>query len=51
MPQFLLENNRKQRRVFSKFPAVRETRMNYEESGNLLRFHEEGLQGYTYLES
>jgi len=25
--------------------------MNYEESGNLLRFHEEGLEGYTYMES
>jgi len=31
--------------------AVRESRMTYEESGNLLRFYEEGLQGYTYLES
>jgi len=31
--------------------AVREGRMGYEESGRLLRFYEEGLQGYTYLES
>ena len=31
--------------------AVREGRMTYEESGKLLRFYEEGLQGYTYLES
>jgi len=31
--------------------AVRESRMTYEESGNLLRFYEEGLHGYTYLES
>jgi len=31
--------------------AVRENRMTYEESGKLLRFYEEGLQGYTYLES
>jgi arginine decarboxylase len=30
--------------------AVREGRMNYEESGALLRFYEEGLNGYTYLE-
>ncbi len=30
--------------------AVREGRMGYEESGQLLRFYEEGLQGYTYLE-
>ncbi len=29
--------------------AVRESRMTYEESGKLLRFYEEGLQGYTYL--
>jgi len=31
--------------------AVREGRIGYEESGRLLRFYEEGLQGYTYLES
>jgi arginine decarboxylase len=31
--------------------AVRESRMTYEEAGKLLRFYEEGLQGYTYLES
>ncbi len=30
--------------------AVREGRMTYEESGQVLRFYEEGLQGYTYLE-
>ncbi len=30
--------------------AVRERRMTYEESGRLLRFYEEGLGGYTYLE-
>jgi arginine decarboxylase len=30
--------------------AVREGKMGYEESGRLLRFYEEGLQGYTYLE-
>ncbi len=30
--------------------AVREGRIGYEESGRLLRFYEEGLHGYTYLE-
>jgi arginine decarboxylase len=30
--------------------AVREGRIGYEESGMLLRFYEEGLNGYTYLE-
>lgn len=30
--------------------AVREGRFTYEESGRLLEFYEEGLQGYTYLE-
>jgi len=30
--------------------AVREGKLSYEESGRLLRFYEEGLQGYTYLE-
>ncbi|MGD0500050.1 MAG: biosynthetic arginine decarboxylase [Bryobacteraceae bacterium] len=30
--------------------ALRENRLNYEESGVLLRFYEEGLGGYTYLE-
>ena len=30
--------------------AVRENRMSYEESGRLLKFYEEGLGGYTYLE-
>jgi arginine decarboxylase len=30
--------------------AVREGKVNYEESGRLLEFYEEGLQGYTYLE-
>jgi arginine decarboxylase len=30
--------------------AVREGRIGYEESGRLLRFYEDGLLGYTYLE-
>ena len=30
--------------------AVREGRVTFEESGRLLEFYEEGLQGYTYLE-
>jgi len=30
--------------------ALREGRLTYEESGQLLRFYEEGLHGYTYLE-
>jgi arginine decarboxylase len=30
--------------------ALREGRIGYEESGRLLRFYEEGLRGYTYLE-
>jgi arginine decarboxylase len=30
--------------------AVREGKMTFEESGRLLKFYEEGLQGYTYLE-
>jgi arginine decarboxylase len=30
--------------------AVRSGRLDYEESGRLLRFYEEGMQGYTYLE-
>ena len=30
--------------------AVRDGRINYEESGALLRFYEDGLNGYTYLE-
>ena len=30
--------------------ALREGRLGYEESGPLLRFYEEGLHGYTYLE-
>jgi arginine decarboxylase len=30
--------------------AVRNGRLDYEESGRLLRFYEDGLQGYTYLE-
>jgi arginine decarboxylase len=30
--------------------AVRAGRMNLKESGRLVRFYEEGLQGYTYLE-
>jgi arginine decarboxylase len=30
--------------------ALREGRLNYEQSGSLLKFYEEGLHGYTYLE-
>jgi arginine decarboxylase len=30
--------------------AVREQRVGYEEAGRLLKFYEEGLHGYTYLE-
>lgn len=30
--------------------AVRESRLSYEEAGRFLRFYEDGLQGYTYLE-
>jgi arginine decarboxylase len=30
--------------------AVREGRLSFEESGRLVEFYEEGLQGYTYLE-
>jgi arginine decarboxylase len=30
--------------------AVREGRIGYEEAGRFLRFYEDGLQGYTYLE-
>lgn len=30
--------------------AVRSGRLDYEQSGRLLRFYEEGLNGYTYLE-
>ena len=30
--------------------AVRAGRIDYDESGRLLRFYEDGLQGYTYLE-
>jgi arginine decarboxylase len=30
--------------------AVRENRLDYEQAGRLLRFYEEGLRGYTYLE-
>ena len=30
--------------------AVRLGKIGYEESGRLLRFYEDGLQGYTYLE-
>jgi arginine decarboxylase len=29
---------------------MREGRIDVEESGRLLRFYEEGLHGYTYLE-
>jgi len=30
--------------------AVREGRIGYEESGALVKFYEDGLNGYTYLE-
>ena len=30
--------------------AVRDGRLTYEESGRVLRFYEDGLHGYTYLE-
>ena len=30
--------------------SLREGRIGYEESGRLLRFYEDGLHGYTYLE-
>jgi len=30
--------------------AVRQGKISYEESGRLLEFYEEGLDGYTYLE-
>jgi arginine decarboxylase len=30
--------------------AVRAGKIGYEEAGRFLRFYEEGLQGYTYLE-
>lgn len=30
--------------------AVRDGRISFEESGRLLRFYEDGLHGYTYLE-
>jgi arginine decarboxylase len=30
--------------------ALRESRLTYEESGAILKFYEEGLHGYTYLE-
>jgi arginine decarboxylase len=30
--------------------AVRAGRLDYEASGRLLRFYEDGLRGYTYLE-
>jgi arginine decarboxylase len=43
--QSLLDQFRKDVEV-----AVREQRIGYEESGRLLKFYEEGLNGYTYLE-
>jgi arginine decarboxylase len=30
--------------------AVRENRIDYQQAGRLLRFYEDGLHGYTYLE-
>ncbi len=43
--QMLLDQFRKDVEV-----AVREQRIGYEESGRLLKFYEDGLNGYTYLE-
>ncbi len=43
--QALLDEFRKDVEV-----AVREQCIGYEEAGRLLKFYEEGLQGYTYLE-
>jgi arginine decarboxylase len=43
--QALLDEFRKDVEV-----AVREQRVGYEEAGRLLKFYEEGLHGYTYLE-
>jgi len=43
--QILLDQFRKDVEV-----AVREQRIGYEEAGRLLKFYEEGLSGYTYLE-
>ena len=31
--------------------AVRENKLGYEEAGRLVRFYEDGIHGYTYLES
>jgi len=31
--------------------AVREGKLGYEEAGRLVRFYEDGIHGYTYLES
>ena len=36
--------------IASIWSEVREGRLTYGESGQLLEFYEEGLQGYTYLE-
>ncbi len=44
--QALLEQLRKDVEV-----ALREGKIGYEESGRLLKFYEEGLLGYTYLEN
>ncbi len=44
-PQTLLEQFRRDVET-----AVREGKIGYEESGRLLRFYEEGMHGYTYLE-
>ena len=30
--------------------AVRENRVDFQQAGRMLRFYEDGLQGYTYLE-
>ena len=44
--RFLIETYRKDVEV-----AVREGKLGYEEAGRLVRFYEDGIGGYTYLES
>jgi arginine decarboxylase len=44
--RFLIETYRKDVEV-----AVREGKLSYEEAGRLVRFYEDGIGGYTYLES
>jgi len=47
--EFNVESLMRQLRTSVEF-AVRETRISYEEAGRFLRFYEDGLHGYTYLE-